>query len=130
MRVMFAATEKQSLEEIYQALLDLQADREPFEVVTGKRVYRDMLFKSINVTDKATESVLAVACVFQQVILVDVVLTTVPPRAKQKNPGKTGGTEKAGAKQAKPLTTADGKPDTGVFQRVSESVRNTFRPAP
>ena len=63
-------------------MTDLQASREPFEIVTGKRIYEDMLFKSIGVTtDKITENVLAVSCTFQQVIIVDVVLTTVPPRA-------------------------------------------------
>ena len=130
LRVMFAKTEDQSLEDIYQDLLDLQALREPFEIVTGKRIYSDMLFKTIAVTtDKVTEQVLAVQCSFKQVILVDVVLTTVPPRAKQANPGKTGGTEKAGAKQAKP-DPADGKPATSVLSRIGTGITNTFRSAP
>lgn len=130
LRVMFAASEDRTLEETYQALLDLQASREPFEIVTGKRIYEDMLFKSIGVTtDKITENVLAVSCTFQQVIIVDVVLTTVPPRAQQKNPGKTGGTEKAGAKQAKP-DPADGKPSTSVLSRIGDGISSTFRPAP
>ena len=130
LRVMFAETEDQSLEDIYQDLLDLQALREPFEIVTGKRIYSDMLFKTIAVTtDKMTEQVLAVQCSFKQVILVDVVLTTVPPRAKQANPGKTGGTEKAGAKQAKP-DPADGKPATSVLSRIGTGITNTFRSAP
>jgi hypothetical protein len=102
MKLGWDATER-PLEETYQRLLDLQAEREPFVIVTGKRIYRDMLFKTIAVTtDKATERVLMVSASFQQVIIVDVVLTTVPPRAKQANPGKTGATTKAGAKQAKP----------------------------
>lgn len=102
MRIGFDASER-PIEETYQQLRDLQAEREPFDIVTGKRIYRNMLFKSIGVTtDKATEKVLSVSCSFEEVILVDVVLTTVPPREKQKNPGKTGATQKAGAKQAKP----------------------------
>lgn len=130
LRVMFAETEDATLEETYQALLDLQAEREPFEIITGKRIYSDMLFKTISVTtDKATEQVLAVQCAFMQVILVDVVLTTVPPRAKQANAGKTGGTEKAGAKQAKP-DPADGKPATSVLSRIGSGLTSTFRPAP
>lgn len=130
-RAMFAESEDATLEEIYQDLLDLQAEREPFEIVTGKRIYTDMLFKTIAVTtDKATDQVLSVQCGFQQVILVDVVLTTVPPRAKQANPGKTGGTEKAGAKQAKPENGQDGKPATSVLSRIGSGITNTFRPAP
>jgi hypothetical protein len=104
LRLMFQDSEDKTLEEIYRDLLDLQALREPFEIITGKRIYESMLFKSIaQTTDKSTDSILAVNCSFQQVILVDVVLTTVPPRAKQAKPGKTGGTAKAGAKQAKPV---------------------------
>lgn len=107
MRIGFDASER-PLEEIYRKLLELQATREPFVIVTGKRVYRDMLFKSLAVTtDKATAAVLVVSCTFRQVILVDVVVTNVPPRARQRNAGKTGGTAKAGAKQAKPVTGAD-----------------------
>lgn len=105
LRLGFDATER-PLEETYQQLLDLQALREPFEIITGKRVYRDMLFKSIAVTtDKATELILSVNCSFLQVILVDVVVSNIPPRRNQKNAGKTGATQKAGAKQAKPEAT-------------------------
>lgn len=103
MRIGFDASTAR-LEEIYRNLLELQALREPFVIVTGKRIYRDMLFKSLGVTtDKATAAVLMVSCTFRQVIIVDVVLTNVPPRARQRNPGKTGGTAKAGAKQVKPV---------------------------
>lgn len=102
MRIGFNGAD-QPLETTYQQLLDLQVLREPFVIVTGQRVYQNMLFKSLGkTTDKTTDQVLVVSCTFQQVIIVDVVVTTVPPRAKQKNPGKTGGTAKAGAKQAKP----------------------------
>lgn len=110
------------VEETYQQLLDLQADREPFDIVTGKRIYRDMLFKSIGVTnDPKTERVLVVSASFQQVILVDVVISTVPPRAKQASPGKTGGTSKAGAKQAKPATEDAPKKKSGLRQLFGKS---------
>lgn len=128
LRVMFSDADR-PLEETYRQLLDLQASREPFEIVTGKRIYRDMLFKSIGVTtDKATENVLAVSCSFQQVIIVDVTVTTVPPRRVQKTPGKTGGTDKAGAKQAKPVEEKG--QSTSVLSRISDGVKNTFRPKP
>lgn len=128
MRIMFDDSEI-PLEESYQNLLDLQASREPFEIITGKRMYRNMLFKSIGVTtDKATEQVLAVSCSFQQVILVDVTVTTVPPRRVQKAPGKTGGTDKAGPKQAKPVS--DKGESTSVLSRIGSGISNTFRPKP
>lgn len=124
-RMVFGEADR-PLEETYQQLLDLQASREPFEIVTGKRVYRDMLFKSISVTtDKSTERVLSVAAGFQQVILVDVVLTTVPARAKQKQPGKTGATIKAGMKQAKPVESAAER--TSVLNRIGSAVGRVLR---
>lgn len=129
MKIMFDDSEM-PLEESYAALLDLQASREPFEIITGKRMYQNMLFKSIGVTtDKATEQVLAVSCSFQQVILVDVVVTTVPPRPVQKTPGKTGGTDKAGPKQAKPVDDKKGE-STSVLSRIGSGISNTFRPKP
>ncbi|MCN3071988.1 recombinase family protein [Escherichia coli] len=48
-----------SPKETYQQLLDLQSSRVPFDVVTGKRVYSNMLVRAIEVTtDKTSENVL------------------------------------------------------------------------
>lgn len=89
------------LDETYSAMLELQESRIPFDVVTGKRKYESMLFKSIRVTtDKMTDNVLAVQAVLKHIKIVQVVKTTVPPRAKQSNPAKTGATTKAGTKKA------------------------------
>lgn len=45
--------------EIYRQLLDLQETRQPFEVITGKRTYQNMLIRAIEVTtDKNSEHVL------------------------------------------------------------------------
>ncbi|HWI02397.1 MAG TPA: hypothetical protein VNT52_00965 [Acidimicrobiales bacterium] len=91
------------LSETYDALLKLQASREPFDVVTGKRIYRNMLFASLmNTTDRESENVLAVSAELREVIIVRSQIATVPPRARQKNPGATGGTDNAGAKKAQP----------------------------
>lgn len=88
------------LAKIYQDFLDLQSSRVPFDVVTPKRIYRNMLMATLGVTtDKATENILAINVSLQEVIIVSVSTTTVP-RAKQKNPGATGKTENAGKKSA------------------------------
>lgn len=85
---------------IYQNLLDLQASRIPFDIVTPKRIYRSMLFSVLGLTtDKNTENILAVQMSFQEVIIVSVGTVQVPRRA-QKNPGATGKTENAGKKSA------------------------------
>lgn len=88
-----------SLSKIYQDLLDLQVLREPFDIITPKRIYRNMLLASISMTtDQKTENVLAVNLSFQQIILVSVTTSQVPARSKQRNPGATGQTQNAGRK--------------------------------
>jgi len=89
------------LEETYEKLLKLQASRDPFDIVTGKRVYRNMLFTSLSVTtDAMTENALSVYAEFVEVLITTLAITSVPSRDKQKNAGKTGATQRAGKKSA------------------------------
>lgn len=89
------------LAETYKNLLDLQSSREPFDVVTGKRTYRNMLIKSLGQTnDVQTENILSISLQLQEIFITAVEVVTVPERAKQKNAGKTGATENAGQKSA------------------------------
>lgn len=99
-RFLQGETPSDSLGALYQKVLVLQAERRPFSVITGKRIYQNMLLSTVVCnTDKATENVLSVSCQLREVRIVDVVTTTIPPRAKQKTPGKTGATQRAGTKQ-------------------------------
>ena len=101
-KIMFNAADA-PLAETYAKLRQLQASREPFDVVTGKRVYKNMLFKSLGQTNDAqTENILSISAELQEVFIVQVETTTVPPRKRQANPGKTGATENAGQKSAQP----------------------------
>lgn len=103
-RFIYDANNGKPLDELYQELRQLQNSREPFTIVTGKRVYKDMLFRALSVnTDVRTENVLSVSGDFQQVILVDVEQTNVPVRSKQKIPEKTDMTENKGDKKATPV---------------------------
>jgi len=89
------------LAETYQQLINLQADRIPFDIVTGKRLYSNMLFKSLGLTtDAFTENVLSINATFVEVFITALEVVTVPPRKQQKNPGKTGATQNAGKKNA------------------------------
>lgn len=89
-----------SLSKIYQDLLDLQRSRTPMEVVTLKRIYKNMLISALGLTtDRQTENCLAISITFQEIIIVSV--ATIIPRAVQKNPGATGATQPAGKKAAK-----------------------------
>jgi len=111
------------LTQTYSELLDLQSSREPFTIVTGKRVYKDMLFKSISVaTDVTKENVLSVIGDFQQVILVDIETTNVPVRSKQKMPEKTAMTENKGDKKAAPV----GKNSVKVTSSLQDTVNIFF----
>lgn len=100
MQVYFSDNIFLSLSKIYQDLLDLQNSRVPFDVLTPKRIYRNMLISSLKqTTDKSTENCLSLGISFQEVILVSVSTTTVP-RARQRNAAVTGATQNAGKKSA------------------------------
>lgn len=103
-----AADDPNYLKAIYQDLLDLQALRQPLEVVTGKRRYTDMLISGLGVTtDQATEHALVVAVTLTQIILVSTSSTTVPPRDVQAAPERTAGVIDKGAKQLAPAPQAN-----------------------
>ncbi|MEM8258232.1 hypothetical protein Q4R52_18980 [Morganella morganii] len=79
--------------EIYQQLLDLKAGKKPFDVITGKRDYKNMLIRAIEVTtDNTSENVLMVVLTLRQVIIVETKKTKVAPVENQKLPEATGGT--------------------------------------
>ncbi|OKP02615.1 phage baseplate protein [Xenorhabdus eapokensis] len=61
-----------SPKEVYEQLLKLKASKEPFDVITGKRRYRNMLIRAIEVkTDKTSENVLMVTLTLREVIIVE-----------------------------------------------------------
>ncbi|AZF92913.1 MAG: hypothetical protein [Phage NG54] len=90
--------------EIYQQLLDLRAGKKPFDVITGKRDYKNMLIRAIEVTtDNTSENVLMVVLTLRQVIIIETKKTTVAPVENQKLPEATGGTEERGTVTPKPV---------------------------
>jgi hypothetical protein len=101
MEVVFGNTEARTIKETYQKLLDLQASALPFDVVTGKRAYKNMLFASIsNTTDSENENVLSLSFSLQEIRIVQVEVAVVPPRSRQAQPAKTSGTQNSGTKSA------------------------------
>ncbi|MNO26505.1 hypothetical protein D3C76_163590 [compost metagenome] len=108
------------LDETYRAMLELQKSRVPFDVVTGKRVYTNMLFKSLRqTTDKNTDNVLAIQATLREIKIVPVVVTTVPPRDKQATPGKTGATQRAGTKKAQPVKPQEQTTKKSALKKIS-----------
>lgn len=57
------------VKDVYQNLLSIQTSLIPFSVYTGKRVYANMLLKSLTInTDKNSENSLMVTATFRQII--------------------------------------------------------------
>ena len=88
------------IKDVYAKLLKLQESRIPFDILTGKRSYKNMLFRSLSVTtDQTTENALLVTAVCSQVIMVQTRTVIVPPREQHKDPAKTAPVEDKGTKQ-------------------------------
>jgi hypothetical protein len=103
--VVSIASPSTGLAAIYTNLLALQALRTPFNIVTPKRLYNNMLLVSLSqTTDKHTENCLSVSMSFQQVIIVTASVVNIP-RANQSNPGSNGATQQAGNQQSALLKT-------------------------
>lgn len=88
------------VKDIYQKLLQLQEQRIPFDVLTGKRAYVNMLIRSLSTTtDKTMENSLIVTAVLKQVILVSTKpLSLSAPADQQKFPGSTNPPTNLGTK--------------------------------
>lgn len=106
------------LNQIYQQLLDLQSLRNPIAVVTPKRTYPTMLISSIKLTtDKSSENILSLVISLQEIILVSIGTTQVPPE-RQRKPKKTQATQQSGRKSAA-LSTSQAAGST--FQGFSKA---------
>lgn len=83
--------ESANLNELYGKLLQLQENREPFDIITGKRMYSDMLIENLSVkTDATKENVLWFSASCKKIRIVGLQTTSLPPNDKQKFPSKTG----------------------------------------
>jgi hypothetical protein len=88
----------QGINDIYEQLLEMQSSAQPLEVQTGKRLYEDMLIKSIKAdTDQMTENVLLITMMLQQIILVDTLQTTMPPASSRSDHAASAGVTSTGA---------------------------------
>lgn len=89
--------------ETYQKLLDLQSGRTTFDVVTGKRIYKNMLLRTIEVTtDKSTENVLSAVLTLREVIITSTQTVQVADKKNMTQGAETSKTESAGLKTTVP----------------------------
>lgn len=94
---------------VYSQLLALQESRVPFDILTTRRRYTDMLIVGLQVTtDARTSSALMVQASCRQIIIARTQATTLPPRVDQANPASTAEVENAGVKQVQPGTPSPG----------------------
>lgn len=92
-----------SPKETYQQILDLQTSRIPFDVVTGKRLYSNMLIRAIEVTtDRTSENVLMAVLTLREVIIAQTQQISVADKADMKEGAKTSAVINSGTKAAKP----------------------------
>lgn len=86
------------VQEIYQLFLVLQASRQPFDVITGKRFYTNMLMQSLSVrTDEKTENALDMVVECREVILVTTQTSQLASPANMAAPQTTSPTTDTGA---------------------------------
>ena len=96
----FGAFTEQRVRQVYDRLLKLQADREPFAVTTGKRTYDSMLITELSVTtDRHSEYALILSCTMQEIIRVKTKTAAAPSQQQQVDPKKTAPTDEKGTVQ-------------------------------
>ncbi|WCS27227.1 hypothetical protein LOK46_10540 [Methylobacterium sp. NMS14P] len=118
---------------VYQQLLALKASRRPFNVATGKRLYQQMLFASLDViTDGASENSLMVIAALRKINLTSTQSTrpnTAKPAqdsANQANPESTGSVADRGAVQTQDVSAQNfaGSFNPGAYSPDGGSVGN------
>lgn len=106
----------QYVQQIYAAFLALQSGREPFDVLTGKRAYTNMLVETISTrTDAAHENAMILIVKCQEIILVTTQTVTVPNSANMAAPALNAPTQNLGTVNAIPNPSsfnASGLPET------------------
>lgn len=108
----------ESPRDIYQQLLDLQESRVPFDVVTGKRTYSNMLIRAIEVTtDRTSENVLSCVLTLREVIMTDTQSITVADKANMQEGVSTAPVQNTGMKSLVPVSSSS------VIQKIADYAR-------
>lgn len=93
------------VQEVYQEFLSLKAQREPFDVSTGKRQFPNMLIQSLQVkTDNETEHTLMIVVGLRGVIITQTQASAGAPQSAQAMPQQTAPNVDTGTQQLAPLS--------------------------
>ena len=86
---------------VYAALLQLQKTRQPFDIVTGKRAYTNMLFRRLSVkTDEKSENALDLTAQCQEIIIASTQTVSTPEAKNMANPQSDAGVSNRGSVSA------------------------------
>jgi hypothetical protein len=93
------------VQQVYAALLSVQAGRQPITIVTGKRTLLNCLIEEIEQqTDNTSEWSLPIVLHCRQIIIVSTAATTLPASTAQAKPAQTAAPQDTGTKQAQPTS--------------------------
>lgn len=93
------------IDQQYKKLLALQASLQLFTVVTGKRIYKNVLMLSISaLTNEKSEHALIATMRCKQLIITSTQFVTVPPAANMKTPQLNAATQNTGIQQPAPVS--------------------------
>lgn len=93
--------------EVYEKLLKLQSDRIPFDVVTGKRLYSNMLLQNLEVTtDRFTENVLSATLTLREIIITSTQRIQVADKSNMKAGASTSAVTNTGSKTPQPVNVS------------------------
>ncbi|AJK17694.1 phage baseplate protein [Yersinia pseudotuberculosis] len=96
-----------SPEDVYQELRKLQESREPFDVITGKRKYSNMLIRAIEVTtDKTSENVLMCVLTLREVIMSQTDSVEVADKENMQDGVSTSAVQNTGTKAPAPVNNS------------------------
>lgn len=88
--------------ETYDELLVLQRSRVPFDVTTGKRIYKNMLIRVLDVTtDRASENVLMATLTLREVLITSTQSAKVADKTDMAQGVSTSGVQNSGTKSVK-----------------------------
>ena len=104
-----STTQSEYIDAVYSQLLKLQESRVPFDAVTSRRKYSNVLLQGLRVVhDAKTSGALMLTATLRQIRIVQTKATRLPPRDDQADPSRTAETQNTGSKQAVPATPAPG----------------------
>lgn len=107
--------------ETYDKLLRLQSDRIPFDVVTGKRLYKNMLLQNLEVTtDLFSENVLNATLTLREVIITSTKAIQVADKADMKMGVETSAMVNTGTKYPQPVNISVIK-SSGILNWLKET---------